>query len=79
MYTFDNVPTNTIIAGLASTPTWVATVVDPSNTQLVLSVVMPIVILLLGKLLDLSIRVLLEKRGERKRRYPKDNGNNTSS
>jgi hypothetical protein len=68
MYTHDSMPINAIIAGIASTPTWVATAVDPSSVQLVLSVTMPIVLLLLGKLLDLVIRILLERRGENKKK-----------
>jgi hypothetical protein len=59
-------PTNALLAGFASTPMWIATAVDPSTLQLVLSVVTPIVLMFLGKLLDLALKVYMEKRGGKK-------------
>lgn len=75
MYTDTSMPTNTLLAGFASLPSWIATSADPSPFNIAGSVALSVVLLLLGKLADLAIRVYLENRGERKK---KDQSDSTS-
>lgn len=67
MYTNEgNMPTNVILAGLASLPSWFATVNDLSFINVLGSFTLSIVLMFLGKLMDLGIKILMEKRGANK-------------
>lgn len=78
MYVDDNsMPSNVILAGVASAPSWFATFTDPSLMGVLGSVFLSIVLMFLGKLMDLGIRVYLEARGDKKNKH--SDGNNGSN
>lgn len=52
---------NIVHAGVASTPTWLALVTEQSGTGVLWGMVFSFVLLIAGKLIDLAIKLLLEK------------------
>lgn len=67
-------PTNVLIASFASAPTWLAAAIEPTLLNLVVSVCTSVVLMFLGKLMDLAIQAYKEKRGGNKKIERRDHG-----
>lgn len=81
MYLADDMP-NLLIAGGSSIPTWFAVIQDPSTANFLAGIAASVVLLFIGKMLDLAIKLALEfirsRRGDDKT-GSKIEGSNDSS
>lgn len=62
----DNNMSNALVAAISSGWQWVITATDPSTTNMLSAILLPIVFFILGKAIDVAVKLYVESRDKNK-------------